>query len=260
MMASPESLLTFLELNAGLLLPLLVAIGLGLMSLLITRRSARALRRMPAWEALPRMLERSAAQGLPVHLSTGAAGLQGSDTLVALAGVEAIYQAARQAQGPVILTTGATTMIPLGYDTLRRAQRARGFAGTMQPGALRWFPEGSRSLAWAGASSALMGSELVGANLLVGSFGAELALLSLTAARHGQSFLAVSDRLDGQAIAWVTGDEPLIGEELFFAGAWLSPDPGNHAAVLMQDTLRWLLIAALVALVVLAHGGGAAPA
>lgn len=259
-MASLEALLILLEQNASLLLPVLVALGLGMSSVAITRRSARSLRRVAAWDALPRMLERSASQGRPVHMSTGGAGLQGSDTLVALAGAEVVYQAARLAQGPVILTTSATTMIPLGYDTLRRAQRARGFAGSMLPGTLRWYPDGPRSLAWAGATSALMGSEDAGANLLVGSFGPELALVSLAAARHGQALLAVSDQLDGQAVAWATGAEPLIGEELFYAGAWLHPTSGNHSSVLMQDTLRWLLIAALVALALLAYTGGAAPA
>lgn len=259
-MASLDALLLLAEQYLGLLLPMLVALGLGFSSLVMRRRSARNLRPIAAWERLPGMLEQAAGQGRPLHLSTGGAGLQGSDTLLALAGAELVYQAARQAQSPVILTTSATTMIPLGYDMLRRAQRARGFAGSMLPGTLRWFPGGSRSLAWAGAASALMGSEGVGVNLLAGNFGPELALVSQAAARHGQDFLAVSDRLDGQAVAWATGDEPLIGEELFFAGAWLNPTPGNQAALVMQDTLRWLLIAALVGLALVTWSGGAAPA
>ena len=259
-MAVLEPLLTWLEQNGSLALPLLVALGFGMSSFAVSRRGARSLRRVAAWEALPYMLEESAGQGRPVHLSTGGAGLQGSDTLLALAGAEVVYQAARQAQGPVILTTSATTMIPLGYETLRRAQRARGFAGSMLPGTLRWFPDGPRSLAWAGAASALMGSENVGTNLLVGSFGPELALVSQAALRHGQHFLAASDQLDGQAVAWATGTEPLIGEEIFFAGAYLNPTPGNQAALVMQDTLRWLLIAALVALALLAYTEGASPA
>ena len=105
-----------------------------------------------------------------------------------------------------------------------------------------------------------MGSEYVGANLLVGRFGPELALVSQAAARHGQGLLAASDQLDGQAVAWAMADEPLIGEELYFAGAWLHPTPGNQAAVLMQDTLRWLLIAALVIMAILAYSGGSAAA
>ncbi len=259
-MALLEPLLIWLEQNGSLVLPLLVALGFGMSSFAVSRRGARSLRLIAAWEALPYMLEESAGQGRPVHLSTGGAGLQGSDTLLALAGAEAVYQAARQAQGPVILTTSATTMIPLGYETLRRAQRARGFAGSMLPGTLRWFPDGPRSLAWAGATSVLMGSENVGTNLLVGAFGPELALVSQAAARHGQHFLAASDQLDGQAVAWATGTEPLIGEEIFFAGAYLNPTPGNQAALVMQDTLRWLLIAALVALAFLAYTEGASPA
>ncbi len=259
-MTSLDPLLAFLQQNASLVLPLLVALGLGLSSFAVSRRSARSLRVMPAWQALPRLLEQAAARGQPVHVSTGGAGLQDGDSLLALAGAEFVFQTARLAQGPVIMTTSASSMIPLGYETLRRAQRARGFAGSMLPGTLRWFPDGPRSLAWAGAATALMGSEYVGANLLVGRFGPELALVSQAAARHGQPLLAASDQLDGQAVAWANADEPLIGEELYFAGAWLHPTPGNQAAVLMQDTLRWLLIAALVTMAFLAWSGGTAAA
>ena len=101
-MALLEPLLIWLEQNGSLALPLLVALGFGMSSFAVSRRGARSLRLIAAWEALPYMLEESAGQGRPVHLSTGGAGLQGSDTLLALAGAEAVYQAARQAQGPVI--------------------------------------------------------------------------------------------------------------------------------------------------------------
>ena len=259
-MASLEPLLLYLQQNASLLLPLLVALGLALASFTIGRRSARSFRVMPAWRALPHMLEAAAVQGRPVHLSTGGAGLRGSDTLLALASAELVWQAARLAQGPVIMTTSDSTMIPLGYETLRRAQRARGFAGSLLPGSLRWFPDGPRSLAWAGAATALMGSEYVGANLLVGGLGPELALVSHAAARHGQPLLAASDQLDGQAVAWATATESLIGEELYFAAAWLNPTPANQAAVVMQDLLRWLLVAALVTMAALAWSGGTPPA
>ena len=256
-MASLDPYITIAEQNLSLLLPLLVALAFGSTALVVGRRKTRALRSLAALEQLPRMLEEAAAQGRPLHLSTGAAGLHGSDTLVALAGAELVYQAARRAQGPLVLTTGATTMIPLAYETLRRAQRARGFAGSMAPGSVRWFPHG---LAWAGATSALMGQEDVGVNLLAGSFGPELALPARAAARNAQHFLAVSDRLEGQAVAWATGAEPLIGEELFFAGAWLSPTPGNQAALVLQDTLRWLLIVSLVGVALVAYAAGGSSA
>ena len=85
-MALLEPLLIWLEQNGSLALPLLVALGFGMSSFAVSRRGARSLRLIAAWEALPYMLEESAGQGRPVHLSTGGAGLQGSDTLLALAG------------------------------------------------------------------------------------------------------------------------------------------------------------------------------
>jgi hypothetical protein len=82
----------------------------------------------------------------------------------------------------------------------------------------------------------------VGANFLVGSFGPELALIADAAYRRNQPVIAASDQLEGQAVAFAVSDRPLIGEEIFNAGAFLGGEPGQVAGAVAQDVLRWLLI------------------
>ena len=50
-----------------------------------------------------------------------------------------------------------------------------------------------------------------------------------SAQRRNQATLAVSDQLDGQAVAFALADETLIGEELFAAPAAVT-DEGRAAA------------------------------
>jgi hypothetical protein len=86
------------------------------------------------------------------------------------------------------------------------------------------------------------------AQVLVGRFGAELALIGESAARRGGTIIAASDQLDGQAVAYAFSKHALIGEEIFQASAYLSDSPVRRGEAVALDFMRWLLIAAIVAL------------
>jgi hypothetical protein len=91
-----------------------------------------------------------------------------------------------------------------------------------------------------------MGTDHMSANVLTGSYGPELALLLDTAKRHNIPSIAVSDQLEGQAVAYALADHRLIGEEAFVASSYLSDEPGAARKVLAIDVLRLLLIVALL--------------
>lgn len=218
------------------------------------RRQKLALRDIAAYSGLPLTIGMAIEANRPVHMSLGSAGLGRDNTAVALASAEMFYQAARRAAisatSPII-TVSDTTAIPLAQDTLRRAMQSRDLLSHYEPGAVRWYPAGPRSLAFAAALTATLGDDDVGANLLVGSFGPELALIAEAAQRRSQPLIAASDQLTGQAVAYAFADAPLIGEELFAAGAYLGEAPNQTAMILTQDFLRWMLIFAIIALAVL---------
>ena len=223
------------------------------------RRDAFPLRPIRAYQNLPLMVGSAIEANRPVHLSLGSSGLGSDKTLLSLASAELFYrisqQAAIGATSPLITTSDATS-IPLGYDILRRAYTSRGLMASYDTRAIQWYPSGPRSLAFAAALTAILGVNQVDANVLVGSFGPELALIAEGAARRNQSLIAASDQLSGQAIAYAMSDRPLIGEEIFSAGAYMGDEARYKAALVAQDLLRWLLILLLIVLAAAALSPG----
>lgn len=212
------------------------------------RRDLYMLRPIPAYSAVPMVVGEAIEANRPVHVSFGSAGLGGATTPLTLASAELFYQTAQRAAiGGVapILTVSDPTAIPLGQDMLRRAYQSRNLLNRYRRGSVRWYPAGPRSLAFAAALTATMSDDRASANILVGSFGPELALVAEASTRRGRTVIATSDQLQGQAAAYALSDYPLIGEEVFVAGAYLGESPSHIAGVVTQDVLRWLLVAAI---------------
>lgn len=210
-------------------------------------------RRLSAYDALPALIGNSIESGRPLHLSLGSAAIGEDNTLTALVGAEFFYQVTRQVaigDTPPIFTVTDTTAIPLGMDTMRRAYQDADALRRWNALNVRWYPSGVRSLAFAGAVTAMLTDDRLASNVLAGSFGNELALILDASNRRKRPTLATSDQLEGQAIAWALADHVLIGEEVFTAGAYLSDDKGHQTRLLTTDALRWLLIAALVLLTI----------
>lgn len=232
------------------LLTLLIVVLTMVISIIVTqfirrRPNLYTLRDIPAFSRLPGMIGAAIESNRPVHVSLGSAGLGGESTLLALANAEFFYQITRRAvigtTAPII-TIADPTALPLAEDTLRRAYASRDMIDRFRQGNVRWYPGGARSLAFAAALTVTLPADQVGANVLAGSFGSELALVGEAALRRDQSLLATSDQLEGQAIAYVMSEEPLIGEEVFTAGAYLGGSASQVAGVVTQDVLRWLVI------------------
>jgi hypothetical protein len=221
------------------------------------RRNLYTFRDIPAYRAMPMVVGEAIEANRPVHVSFGSAGIGGANTLLTLASAELLYQVAeRAAIGGLspILTVSDPTAIPLGQDTLRRAYQARDLINRYQRGSVRWYPAGERSLAFAAALTATLGDDRVSSNVLVGSFGPELALVAEASARRDRTVIATSNQLEGQAVAYAMSDQPLIGEEIFTAGAYLGESPSQIAGVVTQDVLRLLLVLAILAPTAVAVG------
>jgi len=216
-----------------------------------TRRLSQE--RAPGFARLSGWLGEAIEAGRPLHLSFGSAGIDRENAAVAAAEAELFYHIIKAAGAgdvaPVISTSSSAT-VPLCHDTIRRA-----WAGDDRRARAQWFPGGARSLAFAAGLTAIMQVEDPAAHILAGSFGPELALILDSADRQGQGSFAVSDQLEGQAIAFAMADEVLIGEQLFSAAAWLSHESTARADASVQDVWRGLLIA-LMAILVLINVAG----
>jgi hypothetical protein len=232
-----------------LILLLAMVISVIVTQFILRRRNLVTLRTIPAYAELPLRVGEAIEANRPIHISLGSAGLGGGNTLLTLASAELFYQTAQRAAigaVPPILTVSDPTAIPLGQDMLRRAYRARNLLERYPLGSVRWYPAGARSLAFAAALTATLADDRIANNVLVGNFGPELALVTDTAARRDQGVIAASDQLEGQAVAYAMSDQPLIGEEIFTAGAYLGDSATQTGSVVTMDILRLLLILAML--------------
>jgi hypothetical protein len=208
------------------------------------------MRSIPAYAAVPNLVGLSVESGQPMHLAFGSSGIGGLSTLLTLASAELFYQISRRAaigDTPPLITLSNTSTLPLAQDTLRRAYQSRNRLDRFRYSAVRWYPSGSRSLAYAAALTVAIRDDSVSSNILAGSFGPEMALIMEAGARRGSPSLAVSDQLSGQAIAYAFSEYVLIGEEVFAARAYLSESPAKAFDVVRLDLLRWLIVFAILA-------------
>jgi hypothetical protein len=213
------------------------------------RRDAVILRHIPAYARMPALVSESIESDRPVHFSFGSAVAGGATTPLLLANAEGFSLLAQRAVVGIrtpLMTTSEVATLPLAYDILRRAYRRRQRLDQFNVGAVQWYPEGSRSLAFAAAVSTVASDYRVGAHFLTGSFGIELALMMDAAERRNQPVIAASDQIDGQAIAYALSDETIIGEEMFASGAYLGGGAAQTGGIVALDVLRVFLILALV--------------
>lgn len=236
------------------LLVIVLALSATMITTQIARRRRALLRPIPAYQVIPEFVGFAIESNRPLQLSFGSSSLTGPSTLLTLASAELFYQITqRNAVGDVspLITMSNTSTLPFGQDTLRRAYQSRGRIDRFRNTSVRWYPAGARSLTYAAAIASIMGDDRVSANVFAGQFGSELALMMEAGLRRDLPSIAVSDQLEGQAIAFVFADYPLIGEEIFQAGAYLSESASQMGQTIAIDLLRWVLIAVLLILMAL---------
>lgn len=211
----------------------------------IPSRRRFALRRIRAYERMPDLTGLAIESNRPLHVSFGSAGIGGGSTVLALASADVAYYLTQRAaigDASPIISVSDTSALPLGQDALRRAYQDREYTKQYRANNVRWYPSGSRSLAFAAAVTGLMATENVSSNVFVGRYGAELALMLDASSRRKLPTIAVSDQLEGQAIAYALTDDPLIGEEIFAAPAYLDERNPQMAETVAVDVLRWSVI------------------
>jgi hypothetical protein len=236
----------------GLAVVLLTAAALLLFSLLKRGQAKPIFRPIPAFKRLSRAIGLAVENGKRLHISIGKANILGAENasaLVGLYGLERIAQLSMISDRPPVVTSGDGVLALLSQDTLRAAYRSGNAEEQYDPD--RGRLTGTTSMAYTVGTMAVMSGEQVSANVLVGNFGPEVALLCDTAERQNSFMLATSDSLPAQAVLYAAAEETLIGEELFAVPAYLQAGTAAAASLRVQDILRWLVIVGLIAAVVI---------
>jgi len=235
---------TLIELIGFVIILISAALVLGLATL--RRKSPPAFREIPAYTRLRQAIGRVVEDGTRLHVSLGRGGLITPQSASAMAGLTLLRRLAELTSAgdqPPIVTSGDASLAILSQDTLQTASQASA-QGVYDPSAGRLT--GLTPFSYAAGAIPAIRDENISTNVLMGNFGVEAALLTDAAERANTFTLAASDNLAAQAVLYASAQEPLIGEELYAAGAYMDAGPVHTASLTVQDILRWLIIAAIL--------------
>jgi hypothetical protein len=142
----------------------------------------------------------------------------------------------------------------LAADQLRQQQAGRG--ENPLTGARFVAPQPA---AYGAGTRGMMQRERLGVSVLVGHFGEEY--LFLAEERPGgnlpihQPELAATAQVETLPLVYLTAKRPVLGEEIFALGAYLTRWPSHLAGVVLQDLGRIIVIVAIVVGIVLRAAG-----
>lgn len=227
------------------LLALAAVLLLGLT--LWRRRSPAALRLINAYEQLNRSVGLAVESGTRLHISLGRGNFltaRGGSALAGLSMLRRLAERTSLSDRPPVVTSGDASLAILSQDTLQAGYRAAGAQEQYRFTTGRLA--GLTPFSYAAGTLSTIHDENVSANIVLGDLGAESALLAEASDRENTSLIAASDDLAAQAVFFASSQEPLIGEELFAAGAYVGAGASHEASLHVQDILRWLIILAIL--------------
>jgi hypothetical protein len=233
----------------ALISPILIAISAFLL-LVITawkRKAPLNLREIPALERLYRTLGLSIEDGTRLHVTLGHGGLldaRGGSALAGLAMLRYIAERTSVSDKPTVASAGDPAIGLLTQDTLQAGYQAAGVEELYISTTGR--VTGLSPFSYAAGAMHIPSNENVSANIMLGHFGAEAALLADSADRASVVLIGASDNLTGQAVLFASTQDELIGEELFATSAYLGAGVSHRASLTLQDLLRWLVILTLL--------------
>lgn len=210
----------------------------------LRRRFPGALRRIEAYERLNRSVGLAVESGTRLHISLGRGNLftaRGASALAGLAMLRRLSERTSLSDRPPIVTSGDASLAILSQDTLQSGYRAAGVEEQFRFSTGRLT--GLTPFSYAAGTIPVTRDENVSTNIFLGDFGPESALLVEAAERDNTTVIAASDNISAQSVFFASSQDPLIGEELFAAGAYIGAGPTHEASLTVQDILRWLTIA-----------------
>jgi hypothetical protein len=221
-----------------------ILVFFGLMvaaSIILRKQEERKLRDIPAFDRLRRAIGLAVEAGSRLHISLGRGQLLSTQSAIGYVGLSILDRIARStsiSDRPPIATSGEGTLSILSQDTQRDAAKYLG----VESDPLRGRITGLTPYSYAAGTLSFIQEEDIGANLLIGSFGNEVGLITDAAERSDSMTLGGTDNLTGQAVLFATAQEPLIGEETYAGGAYLGAGLMHIASLYAQDILRWVII------------------
>lgn len=228
---------------------IIIAVGAVLLGVIALwkRKSPAKLRVIPALAQLLRMTGLSVEDGTRLHISLGSGNLldaHGGSALAGLAMLRRVAERTSVGDAPPLASSGDAMLGMLSQDTLQAGYKAANAAELYSHNTGR--VAGLSPFGYAAGAMHISPNENVSANILIGHFGPEVALITDAAERGNSAVIGASDNLAGQSVLFASTQEALVGEELFSAGAYLGAGASHTASLTLQDLLRWVIILILL--------------
>lgn len=215
-------------------------------------RPIRTFRAIPAFTRLRRAVGLAVENGKRLHISLGKSSIiepTCPSALVGLNMLERLTNLSMISDRPPVTTSGDPTLALLSQDTARSVYRAGNALDRFEPERVRLT--GVTPFSYISGALPVVRDEQATAHVLIGNFGPEVGLLTEATEREKAFTLAASDSLPAQAVLFASAQEPLIGEELFAAPAYLQTRPVYPASLRVLDLLRWAVIVLIVVGIIL---------
>lgn len=202
-------------------------------------------RPIEAFLALLAQSDKAVETGRGIHIGLGRADLGGQGNPASIAALETLdvmAKAGARSDTAPLTTVGDGALLLAAQDSLRAAHVGASRAQAYRQDMAHFISGRDFAMSYAaGVSDSLNQGEL-GSNILLGRFGAEIAIMAEAGQRLGLEQVIGSDDAQAMAIGLVVTDKALIGEELFAAGAYLQSKPAFLASLQLQDVLRVAVI------------------
>lgn len=211
------------------------------------RRTPGVFRRIAAFDRLNREVGLAVENGTRLHISLGRGNLFASFSGSALAGLALLRRIAERtsvSDRPPIVTSGDAGLTILSQDTAQSGYQAAGAEDQFRITAER--VTGLSPFSYAVGTIPILRDENISANIMIGDFGAESALVVEAADRQNAGLIAASENLAAQSIFYASAKDVLIGEELFASGAYTGAGASHEASLNVQDLLRWIVVFAIL--------------
>ena len=246
-----------MDVGAILLLALSAVILLAL-AILRGRKGPRPkIRPLAAFQDLWDATGYAAETGGSIHIGLGSGGLNSEHAVTSLAGLQVVQSLADTAvsyNASPIITVGDPTLLPVAQDILRRAYERNGRGKMYHPDRVRFVAPSP--VAYAAGAAHVVATEDVTTNVVDGTFGAEVSLITNAGARRDLPQLAAADAPDALGALYPATDRLAAGEELYAAGAQISGERRFLVSLVAQDVLRVILALVILASAVLAFLSG----
>jgi hypothetical protein len=237
---------------------LIVVLVVVILTLLHHRRALRRPinpRPLPGLAVISHALARGAETGRAIHLSpgSGAIGARAStaETLAGLLLVDRVATEAALNGAPLLASSGDAVAHLALRGALRQVYQRAGLGQDYDPANVQLLAH-QDAMAYASGVTTLYGRQQLEASQLVGAFGQEFLLAGEDGAQRGVPQVGGATTTTALPLVYLTAEGTLIGEEIYAAEAYLARTPAPQARLLTQDTLRTVVIIALVVVPVLA--------